>query len=79
MKISFVLMLRKEKLRFVTRPDSNAMCMIKIFIGGLGVVNGKGGNSERCFKWGTGGHKKLFVRGEDKEGATTVPPPPLKV
>ena len=54
MKISFVLMLRKEKLRFVTRPNSNTMCMIKIFIGGLGVMNGEGSNSERCFKWGGG-------------------------
>ena len=42
MKISFVLMLNKEKLRFVTRPNSIAMCMIKLFIGGLGVVNVEG-------------------------------------
>ena len=56
MKISFVLMLRKEKLRFVTRPNSTAMCVIKIFIGG-GARGGEwgGGNSERCFKWGGGG------------------------
>ena len=52
MKISFVLMLRKERLRFVTRPNSNAMGMIKIFIGRLGVVNGEGDNIQRCFKWG---------------------------
>ena len=42
MKIKFVLMLRKEKLRFVTRPTSNAKCMMKIFIGGPGIVNGEG-------------------------------------
>ena len=43
MKISLVLMLRKEKLRFVTRLNSHAMCMIKIFFGGgLEVVYGDG-------------------------------------
>ena len=33
-------------------------CMIKIFRGGGGgVVDGVGGSSsERCFKWGGGGH-----------------------
>ena len=31
--------------------------MIKIFIGGggQGVVDGEGGSSERCLKWGGGG------------------------
>ena len=42
MKINFILMLRKEKLRFVTRPTSNAMCMMKTVIGGPGMVNGEG-------------------------------------
>ena len=35
------------------------MCMIKIFRGGggegEGVVDGEGGSSERCLKWGSGG------------------------
>ena len=31
-------------------------CTIKIFIGGVGVVDGWGANSERCLKWGVGGH-----------------------
>ena len=77
MKISFVVMLGKENLRFVTRPTLNAMCMIKIFIGRSGVVN-EGCNSERLLKLGGwfGGHKMLFVGGEGKEGATT--PAPLK-
>ena len=71
MKISFVLMLRKETLRFVvTRPNSNTMCMIKIFIwGGITVKNASSGAV------GFGGHKKLFVGGEGTEGATTFPPP----
>ena len=30
------------------------MCMIKIFRG-EGVVDGEGGSSERCLKWGGGG------------------------
>ena len=32
--------------------------MIKIFMGGEGVVNGEGGSSEGCLKWGggRGGH-----------------------
>ena len=29
--------------------------MIKIFRGGEGVVDGEGGSSERCLKWGGGG------------------------
>ena len=29
--------------------------MIKIFMGG-GVVDGEGGSSEGCLKWGGGGH-----------------------
>ena len=31
-------------------------CMIKIFRG-EGVVDGVGGSSERCLKWGGGGHE----------------------
>ena len=31
------------------------MCMIKFFFGGEGVVDGVGGSSERCLKWGGGG------------------------
>ena len=46
MNISFVLMPRKEKLRFVTRPTSNAMCMIKIF------MVGGGGGGDRGGGWG---------------------------
>ena len=43
LEISFVLMAKKEKLRFVTRPTSNAMCMVEIFIGGgAGMVKGRG-------------------------------------
>ena len=34
---------------------SNCMCVIKIFRGGEGVVDGVGGSSERCLKWGGGG------------------------
>ena len=30
------------------------MCMIKIFRG-EGVMDGEGGSSERCLKWGGGG------------------------
>ena len=32
----------------------NGLCMIKIFRG-EGVVDGEGGSSERCLKWGGGG------------------------
>ena len=32
------------------------MCMIKIFSRGGGVVDGEGGSSERCLKWGGAGH-----------------------
>ena len=42
MKISFGLMPRKEKLRFVSRPTSNAVCIIEIFWGKPWVVNGEG-------------------------------------
>ena len=31
-------------------------CIIKIFRGGEGVVDGEGGSSERCLKWGVVGH-----------------------
>ena len=31
-------------------------CTIKIFREGEGVVDGEGGSSERCLKWGGGGH-----------------------
>ena len=31
------------------------MRTIKIFRGGAGVVDGVGGNSEACLKWGGGG------------------------
>ena len=30
-------------------------CTIKIFRGGEGVVDGEGGSSEGCLKWGGGG------------------------
>ena len=35
--------------------------MIKIFIGG-GVVDGEGGSSERCLKWGSGVIKGSFQK-----------------
>ena len=65
------------------------MCMIKIFRGG-GVVDGEGGISKRCLKWGGGGSlrdlsknilkqewvKAKVVRREGGfEGVTTPAPP----
>ena len=41
-----------------TQFNSILKCMIKIFRGGgrgSGVVDGVGGSSERCLKWGGGG------------------------
>ena len=35
--------------------DNNIRCTIKIFRGGGGVVDGEGGSSEGCLKWGGGG------------------------
>ena len=43
------------------------------------MVNGEGGNSERCLKWGGGGwrgHKELLVGGGGTEGDTTPASPP---
>ena len=37
------------------------MCMIKIFRG-EGVVDGVGGNSERCLRWGVGVIKGSFQK-----------------
>ena len=34
--------------------------MIKIFRGG--VVDGEGGSSEGCLKWGGGGHQGIFPK-----------------
>ena len=33
--------------------------MIKLFMGGEEVVDGEGGSSERCLKWGGGGHYEI--------------------
>ena len=39
------------------KENQTLLCMIKIFRGGgEGVVDGEGGSSERCLKWGGGGH-----------------------
>ena len=35
--------------------------MIKIFLG-EGVVDGEGGSSERCLKWGGGGSLRVFPK-----------------
>ena len=40
---------------FVNPLSVQGKCMIKIFRGGEGVVDGVGGSSERCLKWGGGG------------------------
>ena len=40
---------------FEVNVSVNSKCMIKIFRGG-GVVDRVGGSSERCLKWGGGGH-----------------------
>ena len=62
-------------------------CMIKIFRGGEGVVDGVGGSSERCLKWSGGGSlrdlsKNILNRGWVKakvvrrgEGVLKVSPP----
>ena len=39
--------------------------MIKIFRGGEGVVDGEGGSSERCLKWGGGGWRSLRDRSKN--------------
>ena len=45
----------KHSLRFELQFVINIWCMIKI-VRGEGVVDGEGGSSERCLKWGGGGH-----------------------
>ena len=37
------------------------MCMIKLLLGS-GVVEGEGGNSERCLKWGGGSGSLLTLK-----------------
>ena len=44
-------------------------CMIKIFRGGgEGVVDGVGGSSERCLKWGDGGSLRDVSKNILKQG-----------
>ena len=45
-------------------------CTIKIFRGGEGVMDGEGGSSERCLKWGGGGGGSLrdLSRNISKQG-----------
>ena len=49
-----------ESVRFHDSKSKllKALCMIKIFRGG-GVVNGEGGSSKGCLKWGGGGWGSL--------------------
>ena len=56
------------------------MCIIKIFIGGAGMVHGEGVTAKDAWNGvaGVGGHKKFFVGGGGTEGTTTPAPPPLK-
>ena len=42
-----------------TIKSTTPQCMISIFMGGEGVVDGEGGSSERCLKWGGGGWGSL--------------------
>ena len=43
-------------------------CMIKIFFGGEGVVDGVGASSERCLKWGGGGSLRDLSKNILKQG-----------
>ena len=43
-------------------------CMIKIFFGGGGVVDGEGGSSERCLKWSGGGSLRDLSENILKQG-----------
>ena len=47
--------------------DLIARCMIKIFRGG-GVVDGEGGSSEGCLKWGGGGSLRDLSKNILKQG-----------
>ena len=40
----------------------------KIFRGGEGVVDGEGGSSEGCLKWGGKGHQGIFPKNILKQG-----------
>ena len=42
--------------------------MIKIFRGGGGVMDGEGGSSERCLKWGGGGSLRDLSKNILKQG-----------
>ena len=51
--------------------STTPQCMIDIFMGGEGVMDGEGGSSERCLKWGGGGSlrdlsKNILKQGLDK-------------
>ena len=49
------------------RVFKSEMCMIKI-LGGGGVVDGEGGSSERCLKWGSGGSLRDLSKNSLKQG-----------
>ena len=51
------------------RPE---LCMIKISRGGGGVVDGEGGSSERCLKWGGGGSLRDLSKNILKQGVGKV-------
>ena len=44
-----------SKIVKLVRPLQPCVRSIKISIGGAGVVDGEGGNSEECLKWDGGG------------------------
>ena len=46
----------------------NDLCTIKIFRGAEGVVDGEGGSSEGCLKWGGGGSLRDLSKNVLKQG-----------
>ena len=50
-----------------SRRQTVGMCIIKIFRG-EGVVDGVGGTSERCLKWGGGGSLRDLSKNILKQG-----------
>ena len=52
-RLNYAILLRFEKCKSNTRRGY--FLTIKIFMGDIGGGWG-GGNSEKCFKWGGGGH-----------------------
>ena len=57
----------KYSLRFKLQFVINIWCMIKI-VRGEGVVDGEGGSSERCLKWGGGGSLRDLSKNILKQG-----------